>query len=133
MPLMPYNPLRSAMLLPRENENSCEFMKSNVNVGKTVKFSKLALSFLAVLTLCFPERASAAKAVFERTKPHVNIGTIGHTHSSRTTLLAALAYTFHRPLLYKQFPWDDPDGTGHLRAEALYTAGVVVEVVTGGR
>ncbi|MCH8853959.1 MAG: elongation factor Tu, partial [Planctomycetes bacterium] len=31
-----------------------------------------------------------AKAVFERTKPHVNIGTIGHVDHGKTTLTAAI-------------------------------------------
>ena len=31
-----------------------------------------------------------AKAKFERTKPHVNIGTIGHVHHGKTTLTAAI-------------------------------------------
>ena len=31
-----------------------------------------------------------AKAVYERTKPHVNIGTIGHIDHGKTTLTAAI-------------------------------------------
>ncbi|MCY4519845.1 MAG: GTP-binding protein, partial [Caldilineaceae bacterium] len=31
-----------------------------------------------------------AKAVFERTKPHVNVGTIGHVDHGKTTLTAAI-------------------------------------------
>ena len=31
-----------------------------------------------------------AKAHFERTKPHVNIGTIGHVDHGKTTLTAAI-------------------------------------------
>ncbi|MDR0482067.1 MAG: elongation factor Tu [Cellulomonadaceae bacterium] len=34
-----------------------------------------------------------AKAVFERTKPHVNIGTIGHVDHGKTTLTAAISKT----------------------------------------
>jgi translation elongation factor 1A (EF-1A/EF-Tu) len=32
-----------------------------------------------------------AKAKFERTKPHVNIGTIGHVDHGKTTLTAAIS------------------------------------------
>ena len=32
-----------------------------------------------------------AKANFERTKPHVNIGTIGHVDHGKTTLTAAIS------------------------------------------
>ena len=32
-----------------------------------------------------------SKQVFDRTKPHVNVGTIGHVDHGKTTLTAALA------------------------------------------
>ncbi len=34
-----------------------------------------------------------AKAVFERNKPHVNVGTIGHVDHGKTTLTAAITFT----------------------------------------
>ena len=34
-----------------------------------------------------------AREVFERTKPHVNIGTIGHVDHGKTTLTAAITAT----------------------------------------
>ena len=34
-----------------------------------------------------------AKEKFERTKPHVNIGTIGHVDHGKTTLTAAITKT----------------------------------------
>jgi elongation factor Tu len=34
-----------------------------------------------------------AKDKFERTKPHVNIGTIGHVDHGKTTLTAAITKT----------------------------------------
>ena len=33
-----------------------------------------------------------AKETFERTKPHVNVGTIGHVDHGKTTLTAAITY-----------------------------------------
>jgi elongation factor Tu len=36
-----------------------------------------------------------AKAKFERTKPHVNIGTIGHVDHGKTTLTAAITRVLH--------------------------------------
>ena len=33
-----------------------------------------------------------AKQKFERTKPHVNIGTIGHVDHGKTTLTAAITH-----------------------------------------
>ena len=39
-----------------------------------------------------------AKSKFERTKPHVNIGTIGHVDHGKTTLTAAITRTLHERL-----------------------------------
>ena len=39
-----------------------------------------------------------AKAKFERTKPHCNIGTIGHVDHGKTTLTAAITKTLHARL-----------------------------------
>ena len=36
------------------------------------------------------EEFKMAKAKFERTKPHVNIGTIGHVDHGKTTTTAAI-------------------------------------------
>ncbi len=45
-----------------------------------------------------------AKAKFERTKPHVNIGTIGHVDHGKTTLTAAITkvsgYEGRQPTLW---------------------------------
>ncbi|NLH95628.1 MAG: elongation factor Tu, partial [Synergistaceae bacterium] len=37
-----------------------------------------------------------AKEHFERTKPHLNIGTIGHIDHGKTTLTAAITKTLSR-------------------------------------
>ena len=39
-----------------------------------------------------------SKAKYERTKPHVNIGTIGHVDHGKTTLTAAITYTLQQRL-----------------------------------
>jgi elongation factor Tu len=36
-----------------------------------------------------------AKATFERDKPHVNVGTIGHIDHGKTTLTAAITKVLH--------------------------------------
>ncbi|HHP7238572.1 GTP-binding protein, partial [Longibacter sp.] len=37
-----------------------------------------------------------AKQAFDRSKPHVNIGTIGHVDHGKTTLTAAITVTLAR-------------------------------------
>ena len=39
-----------------------------------------------------------AKAKFERSKPHCNIGTLGHVHLVKTTLTAAITKVLHERL-----------------------------------
>jgi elongation factor Tu len=52
-----------------------------------------------------------AKAKFERTKPHVNIGTIGHIDHGKTTLTAAISKVLHdkHPELNPFTPFDEID------------------------
>jgi hypothetical protein len=52
-----------------------------------------------------------AKAKFERTKPHVNIGTIGHIDHGKTTLTAAITKVLHDkyPNLNPYTPFDEID------------------------
>jgi GTPases - translation elongation factors len=52
-----------------------------------------------------------AKAKFERTKPHVNIGTIGHIDHGKTTLTAAITKVLHDkyPDINPYTPFDQID------------------------
>ena len=43
-----------------------------------------------------------AKSKFERTKPHVNIGTIGHVDHGKTSLTAAITKFFGEFKAYEQ-------------------------------
>jgi elongation factor Tu len=48
-----------------------------------------------------------AKAVFERTKPHVNVGTIGHVDHGKTTLTSAMTKVMEMKGLCKFKSYDD--------------------------
>jgi elongation factor Tu len=48
-----------------------------------------------------------AKAVFERTKPHVNVGTIGHVDHGKTTLTSAMTRVMELKGLCKFKSYDD--------------------------
>ncbi len=50
-----------------------------------------------------------AKETFVRTKPHVNIGTIGHVDHGKTTLTAAITYVLSKKGLAKQTSYDSID------------------------
>jgi elongation factor Tu len=54
-----------------------------------------------------------AKAKFERTKPHVNIGTIGHVDHGKTTLTAAITKVLHDkfPTLNDSYAFDAIDNS----------------------
>ncbi|MDP8263183.1 MAG: GTP-binding protein, partial [Candidatus Ancaeobacter aquaticus] len=50
-----------------------------------------------------------AKEKFERSKPHVNIGTIGHVDHGKTTLTAAIIGTLAKQGLADLKKFDDID------------------------
>lgn len=62
-----------------------------------------------------------AKAKFERTKPHVNIGTIGHVDHGKTTLTAAITKVLHDkyPDLNEFTPFDQVDNAPEERDRGI--------------
>ncbi len=50
-----------------------------------------------------------AKANFERTKPHLNVGTIGHVDHGKTTLTAAITYVLAQDGLAQKMDYDAID------------------------
>ncbi len=69
-----------------------------------------------------------AKAKFERTKPHVNIGTIGHVDHGKTTLTAAITKQFGDFKAY-----DEIDGAPEERARGITISTAHVEYETEAR
>jgi len=68
------------------------------------------------------------KAKFERTKPHVNIGTIGHVDHGKTTLTAAITKYFGEFRAYDQI-----DGAPEERARGITISTAHVEYETESR
>ena len=62
-----------------------------------------------------------AKAKFERTKPHVNIGTIGHVDHGKTTLTAAITKVLHDkfPTLNESRAFDQIDNAPEERQRGI--------------
>ncbi len=50
-----------------------------------------------------------AKTTFERTKPHLNVGTIGHVDHGKTTLTAAITYVLSQEGLAQKMDYDSID------------------------
>ncbi|NEX46870.1 elongation factor Tu [Pseudotabrizicola algicola] len=69
-----------------------------------------------------------AKAKFERTKPHVNIGTIGHVDHGKTTLTAAITKYYGEFRAYDQI-----DGAPEERARGITISTAHVEYETANR
>ena len=60
-----------------------------------------------------------AKEKFERTKPHVNIGTIGHVDHGKTTLTAAMTKTLAAKGLADYTPFDSIDKAPEEKARGI--------------
>jgi elongation factor Tu len=76
-----------------------------------------------------------AKAKFERTKPHVNIGTIGHIDHGKTTLTAAITRVLHEkyPDLNPFTPFDAIDKAPEERQRGITISIAHVEYQTEKR
>jgi len=76
-----------------------------------------------------------AKAKFERTKPHVNIGTIGHIDHGKTTLTAAITKVLHDkyPNLNAASAFDEIDKAPEERQRGITISIAHVEYQTEAR
>ncbi|MFJ5303098.1 elongation factor Tu [Streptomyces sp. NPDC088350] len=76
-----------------------------------------------------------AKAKFERTKPHVNVGTIGHIDHGKTTLTAAITKVLHDrfPDLNPFTPFDQIDKAPEERQRGITISIAHVEYQTEHR
>jgi len=74
-----------------------------------------------------------ARAKFERTKPHVNIGTIGHVDHGKTTLTAAITMTLAALGQAKARKYDDIDAAPEEKARGITINTAHVEYETEKR
>src|SRR5512136_465473 len=74
-----------------------------------------------------------AKKKFERTKPHVNVGTIGHIDHGKTTLTAAITKHLEKKGLASYVPFDQIDKAPEEKARGITIATAHVEYETGKR
>nr|WP_321444179.1 elongation factor Tu [uncultured Cohaesibacter sp.] len=74
-----------------------------------------------------------AKEKFERNKPHVNIGTIGHVDHGKTTLTAAITMTLAETGGATAKAYDEIDGAPEERARGITISTAHVEYETENR
>ena len=74
-----------------------------------------------------------AREKFERNKPHVNIGTIGHVDHGKTTLTAAITMTLSALGQSAQKKYDDIDNAPEEKARGITINTSHVEYETDGR
>ena len=74
-----------------------------------------------------------SKAKFERTKPHVNIGTMGHIDHGKTTLTAAITKTLADKGLASFTPFDQIDKAPEEKARGITISIAHVEYETPNR
>jgi elongation factor Tu len=74
-----------------------------------------------------------AKEKFERTKPHCNIGTIGHVDHGKTTLTAAITYTLAKSGGAKSMAYADIDAAPEEKARGITINTAHVEYETKNR
>src|SRR5712691_7847763 len=74
-----------------------------------------------------------AKKKFERTKPHANVGTIGHVDHGKTTLTAAITKTLGLRGLAEFTPFDQIDKAPEERQRGITIAIAHVEYETDAR
>jgi elongation factor Tu len=74
-----------------------------------------------------------AKEKFERTKPHVNVGTIGHVDHGKTTLTAAITYTQAKKFGGDAVSFDNIDKAPEERERGITIATAHVEYETDNR
>ena len=74
-----------------------------------------------------------AKQKFERTKPHVNVGTIGHVDHGKTTLTAAIATVLAKKFGGEAKAYDQIDAAPEEKARGITINTAHVEYETGNR
>ncbi len=73
------------------------------------------------------------KAKFERTKPHVNVGTIGHIDHGKTTLTAAITLILSKTGQADYVPFEDIDKAPEEKERGITIATAHVEYETANR
>ena len=74
-----------------------------------------------------------AREKFDRSKPHVNVGTIGHVDHGKTTLTAAITKVLHMDGLAEAKGFDEIDGAPEEKERGITIATAHIEYQTANR
>ncbi|MCP3927528.1 MAG: elongation factor Tu [Bacteroidetes bacterium] len=74
-----------------------------------------------------------AKETFQRTKPHVNVGTIGHVDHGKTTLTAAITYVLSEDGLTEKADYDSIDAAPEEKERGITINTAHIEYQTANR
>ncbi len=74
-----------------------------------------------------------AKEKFERTKPHINVGTIGHVDHGKTTLTASITEVLSKKGLAEYIPYDQIDKAPEERERGITISIAHIEYQTANR
>lgn len=91
-----------------------------------LRFSPQSISALT-------QRFYSEKRVFERNKPHVNIGTIGHVDHGKTTLTAAITKVLSEKELAEWKDYDEIDNAPEEKARGITINAAHIEYSTDKR
>jgi elongation factor Tu len=108
-----------------------EVMGSTPIIGSKRSFS--LLTKLILFTILSNNFGVMAKAKFERNKPHVNVGTIGHVDHGKTTLTAAITLILSKKGLSEVKTFDQIDNAPEERERGITINTAHIEYQTANR
>src|SRR4051794_32254405 len=117
---------------PRPRRRSSVGQSIRLIIGRSSVRSRSALQQIHT-HLEIEGTTAMGKAKFERTKPHVNIGTMGHIDHGKTTLTAAISKTLADRGLASYTPFDQIDKAPEEKARGITISIAHIEYETPNR
>lgn len=108
-------------------------LKQLIRNGNISKLHNYARTLQIVLPQSNQKRLYSEKKVFERTKPHCNVGTIGHVDHGKTTLTAAITKVLADAKLAKARKYQDIDNAPEEKARGITINVAHIEYQTENR
>ncbi|XP_057655245.1 elongation factor Tu, mitochondrial [Diorhabda carinulata] len=94
-------------------------LKQLFTSGATTKIRNYCKTIQVATIQCNQKRFYSEKKVFERIKPHCNVGTIGHVDHGKTTLTAAITKVLAEQKLAKARQYADIDNAPEEKARGI--------------